>query len=93
MRSVDEILEYVELRDDLRTIEHSLQKAKEELQTGLKELDFLLKESAATLFGHARGPNHKERVSVNSKSIDVAHEKIEKCEKALFQFKLRHGEN
>jgi len=75
-----------------RQLDLRLEKAEAELQSALRVLDYLLKESAATLFGYERKPNHKERCYANAKSLDVAHEKIEKCKKELFQFKLKHGE-
>lgn len=78
-----------ELRNDL---EKGLASAEKKLVDALRELDRLLKESAATLFGHERGPNHKERVTANTKALDDAHDEIEKCTKNLFQFKLKHGD-
>ena len=81
-----------ELVEDLDNLNENLAAAQNELQNELKKLDYLLKESAATLFGHERGPNHSERVTANAKALDDAHDEIEKCNKVLFQFKLKHGD-
>ena len=81
-----------ELSNDRDILEAALANANELLQAALKELDFQLKESAATLWGHERRPNHKERCKANSIALDEAHDEIEKCNKKLFQFKLKHGE-
>ena len=83
----------VELREDFDTLRFNRVKAEKGLQDALRELDFLLKESASTLFGHEREPFHSERVTANAEALDKAHDEIEKCDKALFQFKLKHGEN
>jgi len=82
----------VELRDDLETLKGNLTKAEKRLQDALRELDFLLKESASTLFGHKREPFHSERVTANAEALDAAHDDIAERKKALFQFKLKHGE-
>jgi len=82
-----------ELGEDFDILEDNLKKANESLQAALKVLDYQLKESAATLFGHKRGPNFKERCAENSIALDTAHDEIEKATKDLFQFKLRHSEN
>jgi hypothetical protein len=82
-----------ELQTDRQLLEDALANANENLQAALRELDNLLKESAATLWGYARGPNHKERVRANSIALDAAHDEIESANKALFRFKLKHGED
>ena len=82
-----------ELGEDFDDLEENLAAAQNELQNELKKLDYLLKESAATLFGHERGPNHSKRVHANAKALDDAHNDIAKATKDLFQFKLRYSEN
>ncbi len=78
--------------NELYSLDQSLANAKIDLQDALRELDFQLKESAATLFGHKRGPNYKERCAANAKALDAAHDGIAIAKKGLFQFKLKHGE-
>ena len=82
-----------ELGEDFDILEAALASANALLQAALKELDIQLKESAATLFGHDRKPNYKERCWANAKALDDAHDEIGKATKDLFQFKLRHGDN
>jgi len=63
------------------------------LASALRDLDHQLKEAAATLWGHERGPNYKERCAENARDLDEAHDEIAKCKKDLFQFKLKHGDS
>ncbi len=82
-----------ELGEDFDILEGNLKNAKKSLQAALTELDHQLQESTATLFGHKREPNHKERCAATGIALDAAHNDIAKATKDLFQFKLRHGEN
>ena len=80
------------IEDDLKILEDNLVFANTKLQDALRELDWQLKESAATLFGHKRKPNHKQRCWDNSRDLETAHVRIAKCKKDLFHFKMKHGE-
>ncbi len=80
------------IEDEKLSLDDAMRNAQTLLQAALRELDHLLKESAATLFGHERRPNHKERVWANSDALNEAHDEIAKAKKDLFQFKLKHGE-
>jgi len=81
-----------EFRTDKQILEGKLIGAERLLQSALRDLDYQLKESAATLFGHKRGPNYKERCHANAKALDEAHDEIAKAKKDLFHFKMKHGE-
>ena len=81
-----------EFRTDRQILEDALADANKLLQDALRELDSQLKESAATLFGHKRAPNYKERCYANAKALDNAHDEIAKAKKDLFHFKMKHGE-
>ena len=80
------------IEDNLKILEDNLALANVKLQDALRELDWQLKESAATLFGHKRKPNYKQRCWDNSRDLDAAHAAIAKAKKDLFQHKLKHGE-
>jgi len=82
-----------ELGEDFDILEGNLKNANKSLQAALKELDHQLQESTATLYGHKRGPNHKERCAATGIALDKAHDEIAKANKDLFQFKLRYNEN
>ncbi|MHA1287423.1 MAG: hypothetical protein ACTSPB_08470 [Candidatus Thorarchaeota archaeon] len=81
-----------EFRTDRQILDDALANANKLLQDALRELDFQLKESAATLFGHKRKPKYKERCYANAKALDNAHDEIAKAKKDLFHFKMKHGE-
>ena len=80
------------IEDNLKILEDNLALANVKLQDALRELDWQLKESEATLFGHKRKPNHKERCAANSITLADAHAAIAQAKKDLFQHKLKHGE-